>query len=156
MTLRKKTAQTAPRIRTAKIKSIVTNGTTVDVATSGTASDKIIILFSNRQSQRFELPNGHVVELVHNAIHLAGQKNGRLPQGGYSVNIVDRADWEQVKQIYGAAFKRWFDFGKIIERVGDDEDAAVGLAADNAGDDAGSNPIDPKNPRLNTRPDDKE
>lgn len=156
MTLRKKTVQAAPRARTAKIKSIVTNGTTVDVATSGTASDKIIILFSNRQSQRFDLPNGHSVVLVHNAIHLAGQKNGRLPQGGYSVNIVDRADWEQVKQIYGAAFKRWFDFGKIIERTGTDEDTAIGLAADNAGDDAGSNPIDPKNPRLNTRPDDKE
>ena len=152
MTLRKKPAAGAPKAAAAKIKSVTTNDVTVDIAQSGRSNEKVVILFSNRQSQRFALPSGREVVLVHNAVHLAGRKAGVLPAGGYSVNIVDKADWEEVKKIYGKAYKPWFDFGKIIERTGLSEDGAVTLAADNAGDDAGSNPIDPKSSTLKTKP----
>lgn len=145
----------ATRIRKTKpaaaIKSVQTNGTTVNIA-SGAASEKVVVLFASRISQKFVLPNGHTVLLAGNAVHLAGKREGVLPQGGYSVNFVDKADWLEVKKLYGKAYAPWFDTGKIVERSGAmSENSAVSLAADNAGDDCDLNPIDPK--RVTTKPD---
>jgi len=143
MALRKSSTRPSTRAK-AQLKTVVTNGATVDIATSAKTSDKVTVLFASRRSQKFILPNGHIVFLASNAVHLAGQKDGILPMGGYSVNFVDKADWEEVKKIYGKAYKPWFDCGKIVERSAMSENAAVSLAADNAGDDADDNPIDPK------------
>jgi hypothetical protein len=144
MALRKTASRsTSPKAK-ASLKTIQTNGATVDIATSAQSSDKVTILFASRRSQKFALPNGHIVFLASNAVHLAGQKDGVLPMGGYSVNFVEKSDWEEVKKIYGKAYKPWFDCGKIVERSAMSENSAVSLAADNAGDDCDDNPIDPK------------
>ncbi len=150
MALRKTSTRPASRAK-AQLKTVVTNGATVDIATSGNAVEKVTVLFASRRSQKFLLPNGHTVFLASNAVHLAGVKDGMLPQGGYSVNFVDKADWDAVKKIFGRAYKPWFDSGKIIERTSMSENAAVSLAADNAGDDCDDNPIDPKKLRHITQ-----
>ena len=144
MALRKTPAQRKPRTASASLKSVQTNDTTVNIATSAKTAEKVIVLFASRVSQRFNLPSGKVVLLAGNAVHLHGKRDGVLPQGGYSVNIVDKDAWDEVKKLYGRAYKPWFDTGKIIERNGMSEDAAVNLAADNAGDDSDFNPVDPK------------
>jgi hypothetical protein len=143
MALRKTTPRTSTRAKAA-LKTVQTNGATVDIATSAKSAERVTVLFASRRSQKFLLPNGHVVFLASNAVHLAGQKDGVLPEGGYSVNFVDKADWAEVKKVYGKAYKPWFDSGKIVERSGSmSENAAVALAADNAGDDCDDNPIKP-------------
>lgn len=152
MTLRKKKAAPSTVKTSAQIKTVETSGTTVNVATGAQTSDKVVVLFASRRSQRFALPSGREVFLAHNAINLAGKVDGALPGGGYSVNIIDKADWLEVKRIYGKAFAPWFETGKIVERSGSmSENSAIGLAADNAGDDCGDNPV--KTSETETKPD---
>lgn len=125
------------------LKSIKSADATVAVATTAKTSGTVTVLFRNRCGQKFNLSNGHVVELEGNAVYLAGADGAPLPAGGYSVNIVDRDDWEQVKKEYGKAYAPWFQTGKIVEES--NEKDGIDMAQDNADDDAGLNPFDPKN-----------
>lgn len=124
------------------VRTIIADGNSVNVVNTSRDADKIVILFCNRQGQKFKLPNGHVVCLAGNAINLMGEARGVLPYGGYSVNIVDKTDWTEVKRLYGKAYKAWFDSGKIIEKLS--ESAAIDRATEGAGDDPGANPVEPE------------
>ena len=126
---------------TVPVRTISADGNKVNIVDTSTAGDKIVILFCNRQGQKFILPNGHMVMLAGNAIDLMGAQRGALPYGGYSVNIVNKADWEEVKRLYGKAYQAWFDNGKIIEQRS--EKAALNRATQGADDDPGNNPVEP-------------
>lgn len=134
-------ARTKKQPQKSQLKTISANGTTVPVATSATSSEKVVVLFCSRFGQIFNLPDGRSVKLEGNGIQLAGQRDGALPKGGYSVNIVDKSAWEAVKKYHGKAYAPWFENGKIIEQVS--EAKGVDYAAENAEDDPGLNPVDP-------------
>ena len=134
----------------AEVRTIITDGNKVNITESSHDSDVVTVLFCSRLGQRFRLPNGHEVFLAGNAIDLAGKKDGALPYGGYRVNIVNAADWAEVKRLYGKAYKPWFDGGKIIESQSERE--AVGIATDNANDDPDDNPVDMRDMRTTTAP----
>lgn len=127
--------------QTKNLKSISANGTTVPVATTATSNEKVVVLFCSRYGQIFNLPDGRSVTLEGNGVYLAGKRDGALPKGGYSVNVVDKALWEEVKKVHGKAYAPWFESGKIIETS--NEAKGIDTAADKAEDDPGFNPIDP-------------
>lgn len=124
----------------AEVKTIILGDAKVNVATSAHTGDTVTVLFLNRYGQRFRLPNGREVLLEGNAVDLRGKAQGVLPYGGYSVNVVDKADWEEVKRLYGKAYKGWFDGGKIVESGSERE--GIDTAASNADDDPGMNPTE--------------
>lgn len=124
------------------VKSIKSADATVAVSTTATSTETVTVLFRSRCGQVFTLKDGRTVTLEGNAVYLAGADGRPLPAGGYSVNVVDKALWGQVKTEFGKAYAPWFDSGKITEVANEQE--GVGIAQDNAGDDAGLNPFDPK------------
>ncbi len=124
------------------IKSIKSADATVAVATSAKSASTVTINFRSRCGQIFTLDDGRSVELVGNAAYLVGADGHALPAGGYSVNVVDKDLWEAVKAKYGKAYAPWFQSGKIIEVANETE--AVDMAQDNADDDSGLNPFNPK------------
>lgn len=130
------------------LQTTVTNGTKINKITTAKSTESVVIMFAARRGLRSVLPNGHIVYLAGNAIDLHGKPDGVLPFGGFSLNIIDKADWDLWKQVYGKAYRPWFDSGKIIEQRS--ERVATTLAADNADVDAGDNPITPA--QMKTEP----
>lgn len=124
------------------VKSIKSADATVAVSTSAASSETVTVLFRNRCGQRFTLPDGRFVELEGNAVYLAGADGAPLPAGGYSVNVVDKALWNEIKTHFAKAYAPWFELGKIKEAK--NEKDGINNAQDNAADDAGLNPFNPK------------
>ena len=124
------------------VKSIKSADATVAVSTTATGTETVTVLFRSRCGQVFTLRDGRSVTLEGNAVYLAGADGRPLPAGGYSVNIVDKALWAQVKAEFGKAYAPWFESGKIKEAK--NERDGINAAQDNAGDDAGLNPFNPK------------
>ncbi len=124
------------------VKSIKSADATVAVSTTAKTAETVTVLFRSRCGQRFTLPDGRFVELEGNAVYLAGADGRPLPAGGYSVNVVDKALWDEVKNHFAKAYAPWFESGKIKEAKSEKD--GVNKAQDNAADDAGLNPFDPK------------
>lgn len=124
------------------VKSIKSADATVAVSSAATSGDTVTVLFRSRRGQRFTLPDGRFVELEGNAVYLAGADGRPLPAGGYSVNVVDKATWNDVKTHFAKAYAPWFESGKIKEAK--NERDGINAAQNNAGDDAGLNPFNPK------------
>ena len=97
----------------------------------GSSSTAAVIVALNRaQGVIFSLPNGRKVEVCGNAVHLRGKEMGVLPSGGaFGLTPVERADWEEIKRIYGRT--SLFKSGRIFAQKSQAE--AMHQAQDHAG-----------------------
>lgn len=135
----KKTVQQAKRSpNAAKVKTINNSGATVNIGDVSKTSEKVIVLFRSRQSQSFLLSGGRTVTINGNAVYLANAAQGALPEGGYGMTVIDRADWDEIKARYGKTYAGWFRSGRL--QVSTNEKKAVNFAIDHAGDKTGDDP----------------
>jgi hypothetical protein len=65
------------------------------------ASAPVFIALCHPTGIKFSLPGGKTVLIKGNAHHLRGREKGILPVGGFGLTSVDKADWEEIKRVYG-------------------------------------------------------
>lgn len=97
--------------------------------TAATGADTVIVALNRAQGVIFSLPGGRQVEVFGNSVHLKGKEMGVLPSGGaFGLTPVDRADWEEIKRIYGRT--SLFKSGRIFAQNSQSE--ALEQAKDHA------------------------
>ena len=71
-------------------------------ATQAVKNDMVCVMLNRPQGIKFLINNGKtVVKINGNAVNLKGKAKGILPIGGYGMTMVPRAQWEEVKRLYG-------------------------------------------------------
>lgn len=105
------------------------------------SGDTVVVSLKHPQGIRFDLSGKRSVVIDGNAVHLRGKDKGVIPCEGFGMTIVAKADWEEIKKLYGGM--RIFKSGLIfasedIQRAADEADEKDGDLK------SGFEPIDPQ------------
>jgi len=110
------------------------------------APDMVAVALNYPGGIDFRLKSGKTVRIAGNAGHLRGKETGVLPVGAFGFTMVPRAQWEELKAVYG----RHPLFRNGLIYASSDRESAADEAADHAGTRSGFEPVDPE--RTETSP----
>lgn len=97
-----------------------------DAATEKIPGGETVVVALNDSLDRvYTLAGGRQVRLNCGSTHLRGAKRAQLPVGAYGLTVLAKADWEEIRAIYGqtAVFKNGLIFAQSSQSKAEDQAA---------------------------------